>query len=382
MVVRGGRKLDAPFLDIRDQVTAGGEQGLLSLAFAPDYARERPLLRLLHRRRGRPADRRVPARAAPIAPTRAPRGWCCGWPTPSPTTTAACCCSGPTTCSTSAPATAAAAATSTGRAGTRRTSARCSGRSCGSIPARAAAGRTGSRTSNPFTGRSGARGEIYSYGLRNPWRFSFDRTTGDLTIGDVGQNEYEEIDFVRRGKGRGANFGWRPFEGRARYADGESAPGPRAAGDRAQALRRQLLDHGRRGRARPAPRRPARALRVRRLLQGAGRVGAALARPRARRAADVAAGRQPVVVRRGRAGAGVRRRRSTGRSTGSSRAERDGGAARPGGQPLAVHAERDQHLGGGRAIRPGWSTRARRSSRIWTRSPRRWRSAAAPAGSP
>jgi len=78
---------------------------------------------------------------------------------------------------------------------------------------------------NPFVSRSGAKGEIYSYGLRNPWRFSFDRSTGDLTIGDVGQNEIEEIDFVRRGKGRGANFGWRPFEGNDRFAPGESAPG-------------------------------------------------------------------------------------------------------------------------------------------------------------
>jgi hypothetical protein len=80
-------------------------------------------------------------------------------------------------------------------------------------------------SSNPFTGRAGARGEIYSYGLRNPWRFSFDRLNGDLSIGDVGQNAFEEIDFVRRGQGAGANFGWRPFEGRHRYTPGESAPG-------------------------------------------------------------------------------------------------------------------------------------------------------------
>jgi glucose/arabinose dehydrogenase len=76
---------------------------------------------------------------------------------------------------------------------------------------------------NPFRGRSGARGEIYAYGLRNPWRFSFDRRTGDLTIGDVGQGDVEEIDFVR--SGRGKNFGWRPFEGRRRYTRGQSAPG-------------------------------------------------------------------------------------------------------------------------------------------------------------
>ena len=80
-------------------------------------------------------------------------------------------------------------------------------------------------SSNPFVNRSGARGEIYSYGLRNPWRFSFDRETGDLSIGDVGQNEIEEIDFVREGEGRGANFGWRPFEGRSRIFPDEDAPG-------------------------------------------------------------------------------------------------------------------------------------------------------------
>ncbi|MBE2318090.1 PQQ-dependent sugar dehydrogenase [Solirubrobacter sp. CPCC 204708] len=71
----------------------------------------------------------------------------------------------------------------------------------------------------------GGRPEIYAYGLRNPWRFSFDRQTGDLTIGDVGQGEWEEINFVRRGRGKGANFGWRPFEGNARFAPGESAKG-------------------------------------------------------------------------------------------------------------------------------------------------------------
>jgi hypothetical protein len=79
--------------------------------------------------------------------------------------------------------------------------------------------------SNPFVGQSGARGEIYAYGLRNPWRFSFDRKTGDLVIGDVGQDRVEEIDFVTKGKGRGANFGWRPFEGTAHLYPSESVPG-------------------------------------------------------------------------------------------------------------------------------------------------------------
>ena len=67
---------------------------------------------------------------------------------------------------------------------------------------------------NPFAGATPGRDEIYSYGLRNPYRFSFDRLTGDLTIGDVGEGQWEEIDFMPRGKGLGANFGWNCFEGK------------------------------------------------------------------------------------------------------------------------------------------------------------------------
>jgi glucose/arabinose dehydrogenase len=77
---------------------------------------------------------------------------------------------------------------------------------------------------NPFTGRRGARPEIWAYGLRNPWRFSFDRSTGDLVIADVGQDTEEEIDFAKRGTRKGANYGWNVFEGRRRFRSG-SAPG-------------------------------------------------------------------------------------------------------------------------------------------------------------
>jgi glucose/arabinose dehydrogenase len=62
---------------------------------------------------------------------------------------------------------------------------------------------------NPFVGRSGFRPEIWAYGLREPWRFSFDLISGDLWAGDVGQDRCEEIDIVRRGE----NFGWNVFEG-------------------------------------------------------------------------------------------------------------------------------------------------------------------------
>ncbi len=69
---------------------------------------------------------------------------------------------------------------------------------------------------NPYATSSVYRREIWSYGLRNPWRFSFDRSTGDLWIGDVGQNRYEEVDRAGRayGGGRGTNFGWDVMEGR------------------------------------------------------------------------------------------------------------------------------------------------------------------------
>ena len=69
---------------------------------------------------------------------------------------------------------------------------------------------------NPFVGRSGARGEIWMYGLRNPWRFSWDRRTGDLWIGDVGQNAIEEVDFLAGAAPAGTNFGWPLLEGSRR----------------------------------------------------------------------------------------------------------------------------------------------------------------------
>jgi glucose/arabinose dehydrogenase len=69
---------------------------------------------------------------------------------------------------------------------------------------------------NPYVLRAGTRPEIYASGLRVPWRFSFDRRTGDLAIGDVGEHLFEELDFVRRSRVAGANFGWPLFEGRRR----------------------------------------------------------------------------------------------------------------------------------------------------------------------
>ncbi|MFF1695831.1 PQQ-dependent sugar dehydrogenase [Streptomyces sp. NPDC058257] len=66
---------------------------------------------------------------------------------------------------------------------------------------------------NPFVGDPNARGEIWAYGLRNPWRFSFDAGTGDLLIGDVGQSDWEEIDWAPADSEGGENYGWSQMEG-------------------------------------------------------------------------------------------------------------------------------------------------------------------------
>jgi glucose/arabinose dehydrogenase len=79
---------------------------------------------------------------------------------------------------------------------------------------------------NPFTGDDGARPEIWMLGLRNPWRFSFDRATGDVWIGDVGQGTWEEVDVVATADALGANWGWNAREGAHPFSD-TPAPGAR-----------------------------------------------------------------------------------------------------------------------------------------------------------
>jgi glucose/arabinose dehydrogenase len=66
---------------------------------------------------------------------------------------------------------------------------------------------------NPFVGNPNVLPEIWAFGLRNPWRYTFDRQTGDLWIGDVGQNSWEEVNFIPAGSGGGHNFGWNVAEG-------------------------------------------------------------------------------------------------------------------------------------------------------------------------
>jgi glucose/arabinose dehydrogenase len=81
---------------------------------------------------------------------------------------------------------------------------------------------------NPFVGQAGAAPEVYAYGLRNPYRFSFDRQTGDLLIGDVGGGLREEIDWISPSNARGANFGWACREGKQDGPRPDECPVPGA----------------------------------------------------------------------------------------------------------------------------------------------------------
>jgi glucose/arabinose dehydrogenase len=223
MVVRGGRKLPQPFLDIRSLVLSGGEQGLLSVAFPPDYARSGLFYVYYTEKSGTESiweyHRATEDRADPSGARLVLR-----MEDPEPNHNGGLMIFGPDGLM--------YVGTGDGGGGNDQHGTRGNAQSLGSLLGkilRIDPRRSGGRpyrvpSSNPFVGRAGARGEIYAYGLRNPWRFSFDRATGDLSIGDVGQDQVEEIDFVRKDTGRGANFGWRPWEGRRRNFD-EPAPG-------------------------------------------------------------------------------------------------------------------------------------------------------------
>jgi glucose/arabinose dehydrogenase len=223
MVVRGGRTLSRPFLDIRSRVQSGGEMGLLSMAFAPDYAASGRFYVYYTDRGGR--QRIVEYRRASADRARAGSArTVLRMADPEPNHNGGLMVFGPDGLMYIGTGDGGGANDQHGERGNAQSLGTLLGKLL-RIDPRPEGGRPYRiPSSNPFVGRSGALGEIYAYGLRNPWRFSFDRRTGNLSIGDVGQDAVEEIDYVSRARAKGANFGWRPFEGENRITD-ESAPG-------------------------------------------------------------------------------------------------------------------------------------------------------------
>jgi glucose/arabinose dehydrogenase len=220
-VLRDGRTVAKPFLDLSDQVSCCGEQGLLSMAFAPDYANSG---RFYLDYTDRAGDTRVveyTRSSDPLVADEGSRRVVLRVGQPFANHNGGLVLFGPDRLlyiglgdggSEDDPERN-GQDLSTLLAKILRIDPRPSDGKSYTIPA-----------SNPFVDKAGARAEIYSYGLRNPWRFSFDAATGALSIGDVGQNEFEEADLVSRGEGRGADFGWSAYEGFDRFNDDQQAP--------------------------------------------------------------------------------------------------------------------------------------------------------------
>jgi len=229
MVVRDGVPLSTPFLDIRSLVSFGGERGLLSVAFDPDYARGGRFYVYYTARSPSGAITVAEYRASPNADVANPasRRQVLSIPHPRGNHNGGQLQFGPDGYLWIGTGDGGGTGDPDG-AGQRldtllgkllRIDPHGSGLAPYTIP-----------VDNPFSGQSGRRGEIWAYGLRNPWRFSFDRQTGDLVIGDVGQNAWEEIDFAPApGRGRGANYGWGCWEGRHAYTANDDEPECRPA---------------------------------------------------------------------------------------------------------------------------------------------------------
>jgi glucose/arabinose dehydrogenase len=220
-LVRNGRTLERPVLDLSDEVTAGGEQGLLSAAFAPDFSQSRLLYVYFT---GSDQDQHVVEFRASEDGTSVDaesRRELLRMDDFAPNHNGGLLLFGPDDLLYIGTG-------DGGAAGDPERNAQDLGSLLGKIlridPKRGGGRSYSVPADNPFADRPGARPEVYDYGLRNPWRFSFDRETGDLLIGDVGQNAVEEIDYLPAGRTAGANLGWSAFEGDEPFNSDQEAP--------------------------------------------------------------------------------------------------------------------------------------------------------------
>ncbi len=223
-IVRDGRLLPEPFLDISDRVRAGGEQGLLGLAFHPGYgAAENRFYVNYTDRSGDTVVAEYRSSADPDRADPASERILLRIDQPFPNHNGGMLAFGPD-------GRLFIGTGDGGSAGDPLDAGQRLDTLLGKLlridPEPSPSGPYGVPSDNPFVGRAGARGEIWAYGLRNPWRFSFDRTTGQLWIADVGQDRYEEVDRAPDGLGRGANYGWARMEGRHCYPSGDGCARP------------------------------------------------------------------------------------------------------------------------------------------------------------
>lgn len=203
-IVEKGRVRATPFLDIRSRVVAGGEQGLLGLAFPKNYAKTRAFY-VNYTARGSGAtviDRYVSRAGRALTATRQQL-------------------------------------LTVAQPYANHNGGHLAFGPDGKLWVGLGDGGAGGDPENRAQDRSTLLGKLFrldvtkqkptpelvAIGLRNPWRYSFDRRSGDLWIGDVGQGEIEEVSVLRRGASGLVNFGWDVYEGRERFEDKELGPG-------------------------------------------------------------------------------------------------------------------------------------------------------------
>ena len=222
-VVRDGKTLSKPFLDLSSRVTAGGEQGLLGLAFAPNYAKSGLFYVYFTRRDGKQEVAELRRATSDRANAGSSRSVLV-MDDPEANHNGGQLNFGPDGLLYIGTGDGGGGGDQHGTIGNAQNLGSLLGKILRIDPRRSGSKAYSVPASNPFVGRAGARREIFSYGLRNPWRFSFDRVAGDLIIGDVGESAVEEIDFTTIEQARGGNFGWRVREGNRQFSD-ESVDG-------------------------------------------------------------------------------------------------------------------------------------------------------------
>ncbi|MFN2616611.1 MAG: sorbosone dehydrogenase family protein [Thermoleophilaceae bacterium] len=206
-VVKDGAKLAAPFLQLTD-LASNGERGLLSIAFPPDFQRSRFVYAYYNRANGNVRVDQFRATNPDHVDAGYQRTVLEIGHQAAPNHNGGTARFGPDGFLYLAPGDG-----GSGQSANAQNRASLLGKMLRIRPH--AGGGYGIPPGNPFAGQAGGRAEIWAYGFRNPFRFSFDRATGDLAIGDVGESTTEEIDFApaASGRGRGVNYGWNVCEG-------------------------------------------------------------------------------------------------------------------------------------------------------------------------